>query len=595
MGYASRPAWHLPAGADEAPADAPPLPPPEALERLADGHRLDLLRADFDRKLGRNGVRTASIGLIPQLTVGLDGGQDSDRSGFLGPFFNLTLPIFDPGLVAVASAKMTAEKDDRTYAALAGQVRQDVRTAYANLAVDQDDLRFYRDQFMPEQERTVRLAQRSFDLGEGSLNDLLDALRDYVSAQQQYADAIDRLPHRPRRPGPGRRHDRGTAGRRGVRDDPAGRHTPDLAGDAMSRTKTITIVAVAAAATAAGVAFVIIQSSRATPAPTAAAADPFKVAGDRITISADAARTAGLKVTAVERQAAPVTLDLTGRTGFDMDRVVHVHAPFAGRIVELGPELGTVVVGPTTVTAGHPTNGPATRPTPLCTIESTDLANAKNAYLKAKVSVDVDQHEVDRTQQLAKETIVAQKAVLDAQTALEKDRLDKELARQQLVVFWLDDAGIAAVEREAGRQKMTYTIAAPRGGVITEKNTTRGELADNSSNLFTIADLSDLWVWGDVYERDWAKVRVGQPVRVYAVGRADQPIDATLDWISPVIDDTTRSVRVRATVANPDRRLLADMYARLSVTADPGVGVVRGPGRRRRPRGRAGVRLRPPG
>ncbi len=330
----------------------------------------------------------------------------------------------------------------------------------------------------------------------------------------------------------------------------------------MTRNQTITTAAVAAVA-AAVLAAAVTRSLRADVPPQAAAdADPFRVDGDRITVTAEAARTAGLAVVPVERRAAPVTLDLTGRTGFDMDRVVHVHAPFAGRIVELGPELGTAV------TAG----GPATRPTPLCTIESTDLANAKNAYLKAKVSVDVDRHELDRTQQLAKETIVAQKAVLDAETALEKDTLDKELARQQLVVFGLDDAGIAALETEAGRQKMTYTLTATRDGVITEKNTTRGELADNSSNLFTIADLSVLWVWGDVYERDWARVKLGQPVRVFAVGRPDHPIDATIDWISPVIDDTTRSVRVRATLPNPDRRLLADMYARLQVTTDPGGG-----------------------
>ena len=298
----------------------------------------------------------------------------------------------------------------------------------------------------------------------------------------------------------------------------------------------------------------------------------FTVAGDRITVSAAAAKVAGLRVAPAEQRPAPVVLNLTGRTGFDMEHVVHVHAPFAGRIVELGPELGTAVTGG----ASYGTTRPSTEPvaTPLCTIESTDLANAKNAYLKAKVQVGLDEDELKRTQKLAKETIVAPKAVLDAEIALKKDQLDLELARQQLLVFGLDDAGVTASESEAARQKMVYTIAAPRAGIITEKNVTRGELADTSTNLFTISDLSTLWLWGDVYERDFAKVRVGQPVRVYIVGQGDQPIETKIDWISPVIDDTTRSVRVRATLENRDRQLLADMYATLSVTTDPATDAV---------------------
>ena len=190
MGFSSAPRWHLPAGVAEAPRSVPSLPPPAELERLAEHYRLDVLRADFDRKLGRNGVQTAQLGLIPAITVGIDGGQDNGGHGFLGPYFNATLPIFDPGLVALKTARLTAEKNERTYVALAGQARQDVRTAYANLAADEADLTFYRDQLLPQQDQNVRLAQESFDLGNDTLESLLDALRDYVSSQQQYADSI---------------------------------------------------------------------------------------------------------------------------------------------------------------------------------------------------------------------------------------------------------------------------------------------------------------------------------------------------------------------------------------------------------------------
>jgi RND family efflux transporter MFP subunit len=117
---------------------------------------------------------------------------------------------------------------------------------------------------------------------------------------------------------------------------------------------------------------------------------------------------------------------------------------------------------------------------------------------------------------------------------------------------------------------MLYDIVSPRDGVISEKNITPGELADTSVNLFTIADMSSLWVWGDVYERDWAKVRVGQPMSVHISGAPNAPVRCTIDWISPVIDGASRCVRVRGTIDNPDRRLLADMYATMTVTLDAG-------------------------
>ncbi|HLY75476.1 MAG TPA: efflux RND transporter periplasmic adaptor subunit, partial [Planctomycetota bacterium] len=102
------------------------------------------------------------------------------------------------------------------------------------------------------------------------------------------------------------------------------------------------------------------------------------------------------------------------------------------------------------------------------------------------------------------------------------------------------------------------------------KNVTRGELADPTVNLFTIADTSTLWVWGDVYERDWQKVRVGQKVHVRIAAFPSLPVECTVDFISPQLDVATRSIRIRGTIDNHDRRLLADMYGMLLVTIDEG-------------------------
>jgi outer membrane protein TolC len=190
MGVSTPPRWSLPpAAVDETPA-LPPPPESDALEEVALKYRLDLRRAKLDRELGRRGVQLARIGLIPQIQVGFDAGRDSGKNVFGGPFFDITIPLFDPGIVALRQAQAQERKFDKTYVALTGQVRQDVRTAFDNWRIAADDVRFFREHLIPQQEQNVQLMEKSFRLGNDDLDSLLNVYRDYVTAQQSYEDAI---------------------------------------------------------------------------------------------------------------------------------------------------------------------------------------------------------------------------------------------------------------------------------------------------------------------------------------------------------------------------------------------------------------------
>jgi multidrug efflux pump subunit AcrA (membrane-fusion protein) len=289
---------------------------------------------------------------------------------------------------------------------------------------------------------------------------------------------------------------------------------------------------------------------------------PYKVKEASIEIPESAAKRMGLETLTVAPQDEAVTLRLTGRTGLNMEHVTHVKAQFPGKIVDVGPQLGSRVQGPDT--SGE------SRPTPLCVIESVDLANAKSNYLKAKVQLALDEDTLRRTQELVTTKVLADKFLLDARSAVTKDQADLNAARQSLLVFGLRGEEIEGIERQEGRERMVYTILSPSSGIIAEKNVTRGELADPTVNLFTIADTSTLWVWGDVYERDWQKVKVGQKMRVRLTAFPSLALECTVDLISPQLDVATRSVRIRGMIDNRDRRLLADMYGTLFVMIDEG-------------------------
>ena len=188
MGISSPPQWKLPEDELQPPAQLPPPPPVTSLEAAGVKYRLDLLRADYDRQLGEFGVKLARIGLFPQLTVGSEFARDNSKRWVGGPYFDLTLPIFDPGIVALKLAEDNQRKADKTYLALGGQVRQDVRTAVANYQIAEDDLVFFREKLVPQQQENVKLMQESFRLGNDDLDALLNTLHDYVTALQSYED-----------------------------------------------------------------------------------------------------------------------------------------------------------------------------------------------------------------------------------------------------------------------------------------------------------------------------------------------------------------------------------------------------------------------
>lgn len=190
MGYASEPQWQLPSEAVVDVADISARPDSAALQSLALKYRLDLLRADFDRKLGDKGVELARLGMVPQTTLGFDYARDSSRNTFIGPQFNLTLPIFDPGWVALETARAQARKANKTYTTLQGQVRQDVRTSLDNWQIAADDVTFFRQRIIPQQEENVRLMEKSFRLGNDDLDTLLNVYQNYVSQLQAYEDSI---------------------------------------------------------------------------------------------------------------------------------------------------------------------------------------------------------------------------------------------------------------------------------------------------------------------------------------------------------------------------------------------------------------------
>jgi cobalt-zinc-cadmium efflux system outer membrane protein len=189
LGASSVPEWSIPDDAVQLPTELPAAPAAERAEAIGVAYRLDLLRARIDVRIGESAVSLARWGFVPDVQVGAAIERDETGAHKVGPLVSFTLPIFDPGFVAYELTIAQLRLADRNFAALEGQVRQDVRSSLGALDLDLQDVRFFRERLIPQQEENIRLAEESFRLGNSDLDSLLNTLREYVGSLQSYEDA----------------------------------------------------------------------------------------------------------------------------------------------------------------------------------------------------------------------------------------------------------------------------------------------------------------------------------------------------------------------------------------------------------------------
>ncbi len=109
------------------------------------------------------------------------------------------------------------------------------------------------------------------------------------------------------------------------------------------------------------------------------------------------------------------------------------------------------------------------------------------------------------------------------------------------------------------------TITSPLAGVVTKQEASPGEVIESATALFTIADLSAVWVQAEVYEKDLGRLRIGQSALITVDTYPNQPFKGKVTYVSDFLDPRTRTARVRCEVPNSDMRLKLDMYANVSL------------------------------
>ena len=265
---------------------------------------------------------------------------------------------------------------------------------------------------------------------------------------------------------------------------------------------------------------------------------------DEVILSSDSPKRDFIKEITIELVQRPLMDPVTGKITYDETRTARISSPIAGRVIGAIAALGAYV-----------RTGDA-----LVELDSPELGQAQSDNAKAIADLNLANRTFRRIQELYDNGIAPRKEQEQAEDNLTHARSEAERARLKLVNLGVRNR----------RTDNRFVLHTPLSGTITERNINPGMEVrpDLTAPLFVISDLNQLWVQMDIFEKDIGLIHVGATVLLQVPAYAGEDFTATVGYISQIVDETTRTVKVRCILLNAEKRLLPAMFASITVQSD---------------------------
>src|SRR5437870_7896035 len=254
-----------------------------------------------------------------------------------------------------------------------------------------------------------------------------------------------------------------------------------------------------------------------------------------VMVSPDKHQLLGVRTTTVESRALSKTVRTVGTITYDENKITHVHSKIEGWVEKLYANYTGKFVQ---------------KGQPLFTLYSPDLLATQGEYLLALKSYE----------RLSGSSIPEVRSGADSLV---------QASKQRLALWDISDQQIRDLEQRREPQK-TLTFYAPNSGFIIKKDINEGMKVMPDKEIYTIADLSTVWVDADVYESEIPLIKVGQQATINLSYSSEEIFRGRISYIYPYLNDKTRTVKVRLEFPNSGLKLKPDMYVNAEIKVDGG-------------------------
>jgi cobalt-zinc-cadmium efflux system membrane fusion protein len=272
---------------------------------------------------------------------------------------------------------------------------------------------------------------------------------------------------------------------------------------------------------------------------------------DTITLTTEMIQRAGIKTAPAMKGSMSAQLHLPGVVQPNAYKNVDVTSLVSGRVTQVRAELGQRVMLNEV----------------LASIYSPELADAQTTFIAAREALAAHDLALARTQRLF---------AIGAASRQELEKLDAEkadmtraveTARARLALLGIPDDKVNNKIASPADVVTTFDVKAPVAGVVTKRMANVGLNIDPATPLFTVTDLSTVWVVGDLYERDFANVGVGSPVQITTASYPGLTVHAKVNYIDPHVNEQSRTAQLRAEIPNAGERLRLGMFIDMTIAA----------------------------
>jgi membrane fusion protein, heavy metal efflux system len=284
------------------------------------------------------------------------------------------------------------------------------------------------------------------------------------------------------------------------------------------------------------------------PSPSGQTAATQAEEAVEVSLTPEVVERAGIKTAEAKAQSSVSGVTVPGTVMSNAYRDTKVNALVGGIVRQVLVELGAEV----------------RRGAPVAVISSSELADAQMKYLSMRAMFEADHQKLERTQKLVALGSASRQELEEVTAVHTGHETEVAAARQRLLLLGLSPARVARLET-APEVVSEVTVTSPADGQVVARSVNPGQIINAGADLFVVTDLSTVWIIGDVYERDFSRVRAGSAATITLPSVPDRVVKGRVAYVDPRVDPATRTARVRVEVPNRGGEFRLGMFVTMSI------------------------------